>query len=47
MTEAEHRAALAEIERLWDADASSPEGKRLMVLIALVDAYEDEYWAEL
>jgi HTH-type transcriptional regulator / antitoxin HigA len=39
-TEAEHRAALAEIERLWDTARGTPEFDRLDVLGTLVDAYE-------
>lgn len=39
-TEAEHRAALAEIERLWDAPEQSAEADWLEVLALLVEAYE-------
>ncbi|WP_407280130.1 transcriptional regulator [Aromatoleum evansii] len=39
-TDAEHREALAEIERLWDAPESGPEADRLEVLALLVEAYE-------
>ena len=39
-TEAQHRAALKEIERLWDAPARSPEHDRLEVLATLVEDYE-------
>lgn len=39
-TESEHREALAEIERLWDAPDNSPEADRLEVLVMLVEAYE-------
>jgi HTH-type transcriptional regulator / antitoxin HigA len=39
-TQADHKAALAEIERLWDAVPGSPEFDRLDVLGTLVDAYE-------
>jgi HTH-type transcriptional regulator/antitoxin HigA len=42
--EAEHRAALAEIERLWGAPHRTPEGDRLDILMTLVDAYERERW---
>lgn len=38
--EIEHRAALAEIERLWDAPEHSAEADRLEVLALLVEAYE-------
>lgn len=43
-TDAEHEAALAEIEALWGAPEGSPEGDRLDVLATLVDAYEDKRW---
>jgi HTH-type transcriptional regulator/antitoxin HigA len=39
-TEADHKAALAQIERLWDAKPASPGFDRLDVLGTLVDAYE-------
>lgn len=38
--EIEHRAALTEIERLWDAPEHSAEADRLEVLALLVEAYE-------
>jgi HTH-type transcriptional regulator / antitoxin HigA len=38
--DARHRAALAEIERLWGAEIGTIEGDRLDVLMTLVDAYE-------
>ena len=39
-TEADHDAALSEIERLWGAKSGTPEGDRLDVLATLVEAYE-------
>ena len=39
-TEADHRAALAEVERLWGAEDGTAEGDRLDVLATLIDAYE-------
>jgi HTH-type transcriptional regulator/antitoxin HigA len=42
--EADHRAALEEIETLWGAAQGTPEGDRLDVLATLVDAYEDQLW---
>jgi HTH-type transcriptional regulator/antitoxin HigA len=39
-TEEDHRAALAEIERLWDAAPGTAEEDRLEVLTTLVEAYE-------
>ena len=41
-SQADHAAALAEVERLWGATAGTPEGDRLDVLVTLIDAYEDE-----
>jgi HTH-type transcriptional regulator/antitoxin HigA len=42
-TEAQHRAALKEIERLWDAPPRSAEHDRLEVLATLVEDYEDRH----
>ena len=39
-TEADHAAALAELEILWGAKDGTPEGDRLDVLATLIDAYE-------
>lgn len=39
-TDADHRAALAEIEVLMNAEPGTPEGDRLDVLVTLVEAYE-------
>ncbi|WP_029010568.1 helix-turn-helix domain-containing protein [Azospirillum halopraeferens] len=39
-TEADFRTALAEIERLWDAEPDTPDGDRLDILMTLVEAYE-------
>lgn len=44
-TEADYRAALAEIERLFDAKPNGPEGDRLDVLTTLVEAYEQQHYA--
>jgi hypothetical protein len=41
---AEHKAALAEIERLWTAQRGTPEGDTLEELATLVDAYEREHF---
>ncbi len=43
-TEADHNAALKEIDRLWDASYGSPEGDKLDVLVTLVEAYEDKHY---
>ena len=44
-TEADHEAALKEIERLFDATPGTPEGDRLEVLTTLVEAYEEKRYA--
>jgi HTH-type transcriptional regulator/antitoxin HigA len=41
-TEQDYAAAIAEVGRLWDAKAGTPEGDRLDVLATLIDAYEAE-----
>ena len=43
-TEADYQAALAEIERLFDATPNTPEGDRLEVLTTLVEAYEEKHY---
>ena len=42
-TEADHAAALKEIERLWGAAEGTAAGDRLDVLITLVDAFEEQH----
>ena len=43
-TDADHRAALADIEACWGAPAGSEAGDRLDVLVTLVEAYEERRW---
>lgn len=43
-TEADYQAALAEIERLFDAAPSTPDGDRLDVLTTLVETYEAQHY---
>src|SRR3990172_55830 len=43
-SEADHEAALAEVERLWGAKAGTPKGDRLDVLATLIDAYEAAHY---
>jgi HTH-type transcriptional regulator/antitoxin HigA len=43
-TDADHTAALREIERLWGADERTSEGDRLEVLTTLVEAYEQAHF---
>lgn len=42
--DADHEAALREIEGLWGAAVGSDAGDRLDVLVTLVDAYERQRW---
>ena len=43
-TEADYEATLKEIEGLMSAEAGSPQGDRLDVLVTLVEAYEREHY---
>ena len=43
-TETDYRAALAEIERLFEAAPNTPEGDRMEVLVTLVEAYERRHY---
>jgi|TARA_B100000315_G_scaffold68575_1_gene62498 HTH-type transcriptional regulator/antitoxin HigA len=43
-TKKDHAEALAEVERLWGAKLKTRDGDRLDVLMALVEAYEDEHF---
>ena len=42
-TEADYRAALEEVERLWDTEPGTPEGDRVEVLATLIEAYEAQH----
>lgn len=42
-TSKDHRAALAEVERLWDAKPGTPEHDRLEVIVTLIEAYETKH----
>lgn len=42
--EKDHRAALAEIERLWNAEPGTDGGDKLDILATLVERYEDTRW---
>ena len=44
-TEADYKATLAEIEKLFDAKPNTPKGDKLDVLITLAEAYEDKHYA--
>ncbi|MHB1958619.1 MAG: helix-turn-helix domain-containing protein [Acidobacteriaceae bacterium] len=43
-TEADHAAALREIERLWGAEEGTPNGDRFEVLSTLAEAYEEAHF---
>ena len=45
--EADYEAALKDIEQLWSSSYGSPEGDKLDMLVALVEAYEDEHYPVL
>jgi HTH-type transcriptional regulator/antitoxin HigA len=42
-TSKDHKAALAEVERLWEAKPGTPEHDHLEVLVTLVEAYEAKH----
>lgn len=46
-TQADHKAALARIEALWDAKPRTLEHDELEILSVLVAAYEDQRWPVL
>ncbi len=43
-TDADHAAALREIERLWGAEEGTPNGDRFDVLSTLAEAYEEAHF---
>jgi len=40
---ADHRAAMAEVKRLWGSKSGTPDGDCLDVLATLIDAYEAQH----
>ena len=40
----DHRAALAEIDRLWGAPEGSEDSDKLDILVTLVEKYEESRW---
>ncbi len=40
----DHKAALAEIERLWGAAPGTDSGDKLDILVTLVEKYEEDRW---
>ena len=43
-TDKDHRAAPAEIEKLWGASIGTPAGDKLDILMTLVETYEERRW---
>src|SRR5207244_5862831 len=43
-SQADYDAAVAEIERLWNADPGTDDGDKLDILATLVERYENEHW---
>jgi HTH-type transcriptional regulator/antitoxin HigA len=43
-SDAEHAAALEEVERLWGAASGTPDGDRLDVPVTLIEAYEARHY---
>jgi HTH-type transcriptional regulator / antitoxin HigA len=43
-TDKDHRAALAEIEKLLGASLGTPKGDKLDILVTLVERYEERRW---
>ncbi len=43
-SEADYEAAVAEIERLWDAEPGSDDSDKLDILATLVERYENQRW---
>lgn len=43
-TDADHEAALVEIERLWGAKEGTSNGDRLDTLMTLAEAYEEAHF---
>ena len=44
-TEEDYEDVLAEIEKIFDASPSTPEGDRLDILVTLVEVYEDQHYS--
>jgi HTH-type transcriptional regulator / antitoxin HigA len=43
-TKADYRAALKEVERLWECEPGTPDGDRVDVLVTLIEAYEAKHY---
>ena len=44
-TEVDYKAALDEVERLFDSPPDTPEGDHLEVLTTLIEAYEEKHYS--
>jgi HTH-type transcriptional regulator / antitoxin HigA len=44
LTDADHEAALREIETQWGAEDGTREGRRLDLLAKSIEAYEEKRW---
>jgi HTH-type transcriptional regulator/antitoxin HigA len=40
-TDKDHRAALAEIDKLWRASSGTAKGDKLEILVTLIETYEE------
>ena len=43
-TKSDYRAALKNVERLWEAEPGTPDGDRVDVLVTLIEAYEERHF---
>jgi HTH-type transcriptional regulator / antitoxin HigA len=43
-TDADYRAAVEEVERIWKAEPGTPDGDRVEVLSTLIEAYEARHY---
>ncbi len=43
-SKADYEAAVAEVERLWEAEPGTDDGDKLDILATLVEKYENEHW---
>lgn len=44
-TRSDYRAALKDVERLWQAEPGTPDGDRADVLVTLIEAYEAQHFS--
>ncbi|MBN1577617.1 MAG: hypothetical protein JW913_13745 [Chitinispirillaceae bacterium] len=40
----DYKAALKEVQSLWNAEPNTPDGDNLEILITLIEAYEDKHY---